>query len=147
QSQTAADLLADRFPAQAGTSATVVFQAGKGTLEDPAAQAAMAQTVAALQHVPHATQVVGPVGPLASALISKDGTIGVATVQYDALPPSLGTAGFRALEAAAAPATSAGLNVQFGGPLVDFANVSHTDAGDAVGLLISVFILLIAFGS
>ena len=96
---------------------------------------------------PTPPQVVGPVGPLASTLISKDGTIGLATVQYSALPPALGTAGFNALEAAAAPATQAGMNVQFGGPLVDYANVSHTDAGDSIGLLISIFILVIAFGS
>ncbi|HZP29672.1 MAG TPA: MMPL family transporter [Acidimicrobiia bacterium] len=147
ESQTAADLLVSRFPQQSGTSATVVFQAKSRTLGEPAAQSAIDTTLTALRKLPHTTQVVGPVGPLASTLTSKDGTIGLASVQYDVQPPALGTAGFRALEAATAPATSAGLDVQFGGPLVDYANVDHTDPGDAVGLLISVFILLIAFGS
>jgi putative drug exporter of the RND superfamily len=147
ESQTAADLLASRFPQQSGTSATVVFQAKSGTLATPAAQSAIESTVDNLEKLPDASQVVGPVGPLAASLTSKDGTIGLATVQYSVLPPALGTAGFDALEAAAAPATEAGLNVQFGGPLVDYANVSHTNAGDSIGLLISIFILIIAFGS
>src|SRR5581483_3078288 len=97
------------------------------TLGEPAAQSAIDTTLTALRKLPHTTQVVGPVGPLASTLTSKDGTIGLASVQYDVQPPALGTAGFRALEAATAPATSAGLDVQFGGPLVDYANVDHTD--------------------
>ena len=42
QSQTAADLLVSRFPQQSGTSATVVFQAKTGTLDEPAAQSAIA---------------------------------------------------------------------------------------------------------
>jgi len=147
ESQTAADLLTSRFAQQSGTSATVVFQARSGTLATPANQSAIADSVSALQKLPHATQVVGPVGPLAATLTSKNGTIGLATIQYDVLPPALGTAGFHALEAATAPATQAGLNVQFGGPLVDYANVNHTNPGDSIGLLVTVFILVIAFGS
>ena len=104
ESQKAADLLVSRFPQQSGTSATVVFQARTGTVADPAAQRAIEASVAALQKLPHASQVVGPVGPFASALTSKNGTIGLATVQYAAQPPAIGTAGFHALQAAAAPA-------------------------------------------
>src|SRR6476659_3615559 len=79
QSQTAADLLTSRFPQQSGTSATVVFQAKNGTLDTPAAQSAIEATVDNLEKLPNATQVVGPVEPLASSLTSKDGTIGLAT--------------------------------------------------------------------
>jgi RND superfamily putative drug exporter len=49
QSQEARDLLQERFPAQSGDSATVVFQAPNGTLSDSSNQAAIAQTEANLQ--------------------------------------------------------------------------------------------------
>ncbi len=124
-----------------------MFQARTGTLDTPAAQDAIEATVAAMEKLPDATGAVGPVGPLAAELTSKDGTIAFASVQYSVQPPSLGTAGFNALEAAAAPAVKAGLNVQYGGPLVDYANVSHTNPSDAIGLLVSVIILLFVFGT
>ena len=61
QSQKAQDLLEQRFPAQAGGTASVVFKAKSGTLSDPADQAAIAQTEANLApgKSPHVTQVLG----------------------------------------------------------------------------------------
>jgi putative drug exporter of the RND superfamily len=57
QSQKAEDLLEERFPAQAGGTASVVFHAKSGTLTDPANQAAIEQTQANLAPgtAPHVT--------------------------------------------------------------------------------------------
>jgi putative drug exporter of the RND superfamily len=58
QSQKAEDLLEERFPAQAGGTASVVFQARNGTITDATSQAAVAQTEANLApgRAAHVTQ-------------------------------------------------------------------------------------------
>jgi putative drug exporter of the RND superfamily len=147
QSQHALDLLKQRFPTAAGDTATVVFTTEHGTLRTPSAQAAIAATAKNLQALPRATSVVAPEGPLAAALVSKDGTIAFARVQYDTSAQTLGTGAFHRLVAAAQPARAAGLGVQFGGPVVDYGNQSAHGNGDAIGLLVAIVILLLAFGS
>jgi putative drug exporter of the RND superfamily len=150
QSQQAEDLLEERFPAQAGGTASVVFQATDGTLTDPAYQAAIAQTQANLQpgQAPHVTQVLGPATPaVGSAFVSKDGTIGYVRVQYDEKNTSLPRDTVDQLEAAADPLKQAGLRVEFGGPVVDYLSRDEGGDADTIGLVFAVIILLIAFGS
>ncbi|HKF92099.1 MAG TPA: MMPL family transporter, partial [Acidimicrobiia bacterium] len=123
QSQKAQDLLEERFPARAGGTASVVFQAKSGTLSDPVDQAAIAQTEANLApgRSPHVTQVLGPTTPVVgTAFVSKDGAIGYVRVQYDEKATSLPPETVKQLETAAAPAEQAGLRVEFGGPVVDY---------------------------
>jgi putative drug exporter of the RND superfamily len=150
QSQEAEDLLEERFPAQAGGTASVVFQTRTGTITDPTNQAAIAQTEANLQPgtAPHVTQVVGPATPgVGSAFVSKDGTIGYTRVQYDESATSLPPETLDQLEAAADPAKEAGLRVEFGGPVVDYLSRDEGGNADIIGLIFAVIILLIAFGS
>ena len=150
QSQKAQDLLEQRFPAQAGGTASVVFQAKSGTLSDPAAQAAITQTEANLApgQSPHVTLVLGPTTPaVGPAFVSKDGTIGYIRVQYDEKATSLPPETVKQLESAAAPAEQAGLRVEFGGPVVDYLSRDEGGDADVIGLFFAVIILLIAFGS
>jgi RND superfamily putative drug exporter len=149
QSQQAADLLAQRFPSQSGDVALVVFQAPQGGVRAPAAAAALAQTQQALAALPDvAGQVVGPATPgVGRAFISSDGTIAYARVQYDRKAGSLPADTFTRLQAAAHPATLAGLHVAFGGAITDFFNQPPAGSADAIGLLVAVIILLLTFGS
>jgi len=150
QSQKAQDLLEERFPAQAGGTASVVFQAKSGTLSDPVDQAAIAQTEANLApgRSAHVTQVLGPTTPgVGTAFVSKDGTIGYVRVQYDEKATSLPPETVKQLETAAAPAEQAGLRVEFGGPVVDYLSRDEGGDADVIGLFFAVIILLIAFGS
>jgi RND superfamily putative drug exporter len=150
QSQKTEDLLEERFPAQAGGTASVVFQARNGSLDDPANQAGVAQTQANLApgRAPHVTQVLGPTTPvIGGAFVSKNATIGYARVQYDEKATSLPPETVKQLEAAAAPAEQAGLRVEFGGPVVDYLSRDEGGDADAIGLFFAVIILLIAFGS
>jgi putative drug exporter of the RND superfamily len=150
ESQKAQDLLQERFPALAGGTATVVFQARSGTLADPANEAATAQTQANLQPgaAPHVTQVIGPTTPvIGSALVSEDGTIAYMRVQYDEPATSLPRDTVDHLRAAARPAEDAGLRVEFGGEVVDYLTRDEGGDADRVGLIFAVLILLIAFGS
>src|SRR5262249_22720834 len=144
QSQKAEDLLRERFPAQAGETASVVFQARSGTLDDPAARAAIEQTQANLApgRAPHVTQVLGPTSPVVGpAFVSKNGTIGYVRVQYDEKATSLPPETVKQLEAAAAPAQRAGLRVEFGGPVVDYLSRDEGGNADAIGLFFAVIIL------
>jgi RND superfamily putative drug exporter len=141
QSQTALDLLESRFPQQSGAAATVVFHAHSGTVAGVSdAGAAIADTITALKQLPQHPQVEGP-------LPSPDGTIALVQVQYSQQIPVLGVPAFDGLERAAAPARRAGLEVAFGGGLVDYAEAPRSSASDQVGLLFAAVILVIAFGS
>jgi putative drug exporter of the RND superfamily len=150
EAQKAQDLLQQRFPALAGGTATVVFQARSGTLDDPANEAAISQVEANLQPgtAPHVTQVIGPTTPvIGSALVSGDSTIAYMRVQYDEPATSLPRDTVDQLQTAASPANDAGLRVEFGGEVVDYITRDEGGDADRIGLIFAVIILLIAFGS
>ncbi|MGH9048999.1 MAG: MMPL family transporter [Acidimicrobiia bacterium] len=148
QSQEAADLLESQFPSQSGDTASVVFQAQTGKVTDAANAAAIDTVQTALAKLPHVTGVNGPATPtVGAAFVSQDGTIGYASVQYDEAAPDLGTEAFEDLEEASQPAVTAGLRVEYGGPVVDYGNQVESLDSDKVGLVVAVIILLLAFGS
>src|ERR1700736_3804769 len=74
-SQRATDLLATRFPAQAGDSDQIVFHARAGKLGDPAIRGAVTAAVARVSKLPHVTAVMSPYSA-GSRAISPDGTVG-----------------------------------------------------------------------
>jgi len=149
ESQRATDLLAERFPSYAGDTATVAFEAPHGSVNAPAAATAIAAVQHNLAGLPHVTgHVVGPATPgAASAFISRDKTIAYTRVQYDQKAGDLPADTYTRLQAAAAPATAAGLRVAFGDAVTDFFNRTSTGNADKIGLVVAVFILLLAFGS
>src|SRR3954464_15751687 len=59
-SQHATDLLASRFPAQAGDSDQIVFHTRVGKLGDPAIRSAVTASIARVSKLPHVTAVVSP---------------------------------------------------------------------------------------
>src|SRR6478752_7284899 len=81
-SQRAVDLLHSRFAAQAGDADQVVFHARAGRLSSSADRATIQATLARIARLPHVTSVVSPYAAGADA-ISRDGTIGFATVTFD----------------------------------------------------------------
>jgi RND superfamily putative drug exporter len=149
QSQRASDLLNRRFASRAGDTAAVVFAAQHGaTLRDPQLAAAVAATQTRLGALAHVTQVAGPATPgVGGAFVSRDATIGYANLQYNTKATELPADAFHQLEAATGPARQAGLRVVYGGAVADAFNQETTDSADAIGLLVAVVILLVAFGS
>src|SRR6476620_6325955 len=97
EAQQARDLLQQTFPAQAGTQAMVVFHTSHGSLTDPATAAGVDATLGRIAGLPHV------VGLPAMAQVSDDGTIGLATVQYDQDALELGSANYDKLKAALVP--------------------------------------------
>jgi RND superfamily putative drug exporter len=146
QSQEALDLLTKQFPAQAGDSATVVFQSSKG-IDDPAVEPAIAASVAALVKIPNVTAVSDPYGPFGKAITSKNGEIALVSVQYDIQAQQLPKDAFAQLQGATSPATQAGVRVAYGGAVTDYVDQPPQGHADLIGLLAAVVILLFAFGS
>jgi putative drug exporter of the RND superfamily len=148
ESKASADLLDDKFPSEAGDSANVVFQAHSGKITDSDNAAAIAQAQAALADLDDVTAVTGPATPnLSPAFESSDGTIGYIQVQYSKSAQELPGDTFDDIEKASKPLVDAGLRVEYGGPVVDYANRVDPGDSDRVGVAVAVVVLLIAFGS
>jgi RND superfamily putative drug exporter len=142
ESQVAMDLLEKKFPAAGGGSARVVFAAPEDEkLTDPENRAAVTRTV---ERASHAPEVVGAVSPFESKAISKDGRIGFADVFYPVSAEEVEDRSADALEASAAPAEKAGLDVEFGGGVVRDESESMAEV---VGLMVGFLVLAITLGS
>ena len=90
QSQTAMDVLDERFPTEAGDAANVVFAVDSGTLRSPEREAAIERTVEEIRSQPHVTSAPSPFARDRGQL-SENGRIAYVPVQYDATAASLGT--------------------------------------------------------
>jgi putative drug exporter of the RND superfamily len=145
-SQRATDLLASRFPAQAGDADQIVFHARAGKLSDPAIQSTVAATLARVSKLPHVTAVVSPYNA-GSRAISPDGTIGFATVTFNEQANQLPKAAIQRVITTAESAHSSALQVELGGQAIEQAQQASIGFATLVGILAAMVILLISFGS
>ena len=145
ESQQAYDLLEQRFPAQAGDTATIVFAAEDGTLRDGDRPAAMAKALAAIREQPHVTAVADPLKT--EGQLSRDARIAFATVQYDQPAPELGKEAGERLEEATGLAVADGLEVSRRGQVVDLAEQTTAPIGELIGVAVAVLVLAWVFGS
>jgi RND superfamily putative drug exporter len=145
ESQAAHDLLAERFPEQAGTRAQVVLHVAHGDLhESPRAEA----VAAAVQRVAGLDRIAGaPVVLIAPPPSPAAGRIGVIEVAYDADAGDPGLADLHALEQAVAPLQAAGIDAVVGGELVEITETPETKTAELIGIMGATVILLLAFGS
>jgi len=142
ESQRANDLLKERFPAQAGGEADIVFEVPTGI------EGARADIEAVLKQVesdlPDVAAVESPFER--PGYISPDGTIARAVVRFtfdaDKVPHETAKQLIALTEAASRP----GFTVEPGGRVVEF-NEQAEFGSEVYGLIAAVFILLIAFGS
>ncbi|MGB7239452.1 MAG: MMPL family transporter [Rhodococcus sp. (in: high G+C Gram-positive bacteria)] len=129
------ELLADRFADLAGTDARVVVH--DDVALDPG-------VLTSLQSRLQALDGVGTVSP---ARISSDGDTALISVQYR-IPVTdfQGTDGIDALRSATVPLEREGIQVELGGQVAE--NISSpSGAAEAVGIVVALVILLLAFGS
>jgi putative drug exporter of the RND superfamily len=145
-SQQAVDLLQSHFPAQAGDADQIVFEAKTGKLTDRAERAAVAAAVARVAALPHVTSVISPYAAGQHA-ISRDGTIGFATVNFDERANALPKAAVDRVLSAAQSARSAALDVELGGQAIEQAQQAPLGFATVVGIGAAILILLISFGS
>lgn len=142
ESQQAIDTLSRRFPAVAGSTATIVFAPPAGQkVTDPAVQASINTVLEQTQLLPHVVKTARP-----TETVAPDGSLAVAQVRYDVATGELGSADRTALTDTAVPGRAAGLTVAFGGELVSGGAVG-VSALEGIGILVAFVILIITFGS
>jgi putative drug exporter of the RND superfamily len=147
ESQKALDLLEQRFPAQSGDTATVVFSVESGTLRDGDRPAAISAAIDQIGRQPHVTAAVDPLSPQGRGQVSPDGRIAFATVQYDQPAADLGKAPGERLEETGARAERDGIQVARRGQVVDEAEQQTAPVGELIGVAMAVILLTLVFRS
>src|SRR6266566_8067367 len=146
-SQRAVDLLQSRFPTQAGDADQIVFKTRtRGKLTDPSARAAITPMLVHVARLPHVAGVVSPYDAGAKA-VSKAGTIGFATVEFDQRANQLPKAAIDRVIKTAEAVRSPALQVELGGQAIKQAEQTSLGFATAVGLAAAVVVLLLSFGS
>jgi RND superfamily putative drug exporter len=145
ESQKAADLLKERFPAQAGSSAEIVFHTdGSGpalsNLNDR-----ITSIVEQAKLLPDVTAVQSPFET--PGAISADGHTAFATVHYDRQASDLPAASPKALVSLVENSGGSGLIVEGGGQVVQQTESGGLASTELIGVAAAAVILVIAFGS
>jgi RND superfamily putative drug exporter len=130
ESQKAQDLLEQRFPAQSGTQATVVFSA-----KDDLDRSAVDTALATIAKQPHVVSVDDP-------RVSDDGRVAYATVSYDQTATDLDAKARERLEDATAKLPDAGVAVAMSGEPIDGAATGGFPVGEVIGLVIAMLLLV-----
>ena len=148
-SQSATDLLTQRFPAQANGSNPVVMKTPAGTkLTDKKYADAVNATVTSLKKQPLVSSAVSPLSTAGQSHLSKkDPRIGYISVVLKASPSQLTVDDAHDVIGAEQPARDAGMQVATGGYLGQKVSTPSTEGSEAVGLTAAVIILVFTFGS
>ena len=142
ESQRAADTLRDRFPAQSGKTARIVFHTTDARLDDTDPKVAIE---AARQQLATGHDVAGVTDPFVpqSAALSADGRTGYIDVTYTI--DKFTTTQLDDATAAASITRAAGVETNFTGELAQVA--TDDPSSELIGIAVAIIVLLIAFGS
>jgi RND superfamily putative drug exporter len=142
ESQTAQDLLEEKFPEASGATARMVFAAPEGeTLQDSENRAVVE---ASLAETAKADEVMEIIDPYSAGTISPDGRIGYADVIYPVPSGEIDDTAKDELEQSAEPARADGLEVEFSGGVV--TEESETNS-ESAGMMIGFVVLAITLAS
>jgi RND superfamily putative drug exporter len=139
-SQRAVDLLQSRFPRAAGDADQIVFAARDGKLTDAAVRARVTPMLARVARLPRVTGISAPT-------ISRDRSVGFATVRFDDQGDALPTTAIRRVVDTAQAADSPRLEVELNGNAIEQLYRPAPGPATAVGIVAAVVILLLSFGS
>ncbi len=143
--QRASDLLKNRFPAQSGDSAQLIFEAPDG-LSQAEAKAAVQKALAAAKDIPGVVSVDDLFKPQ-SGEISKDGTIGYSYVQFREKSFDVPRENVDKLKDDVNQALAGtGVRVAFAGDVIT-AIQPDDSLSTIVGLIAALIVLLIVFGT
>jgi RND superfamily putative drug exporter len=145
ESSTGLDVLDANFPEKSGYAGSIVFHAEQGQVSTDAD--AVSASMAAVAKLPHVVSATNPLADPSAGGVSKDGTIVNAPVSFDVVPASLDHNYLDDLDAAVAPATKAGLEVEYGGGAGQIAKAEKDSTSEIIGLVLALVLLLIMFGS
>lgn len=143
ESQQAVDVLRASFPERSGDYADVVFAAPAG-VNDPGVRPAIEAAVASLGQVPGVASVASPFAP-AGGIVSGDGTVAIARVQFAARADDVPGSSAAMLEEIAADTRSEALSVEIGGPVQDAQEREGPNESTVLGLIAALVVLYILF--
>jgi RND superfamily putative drug exporter len=147
-SQTARDVLEQRFPSQAnGTNPVVLRAPGGASLDEAKYKQPIDATVTALKGDPDVRGATSPLSSRGASLLTKDKSTGYIAVNLRASPSDLSTDDAERIVALADPARAAGLEVSFGGYLGQKVSKPETHSSEVIGLTMAVIVLLVTFGT
>jgi putative drug exporter of the RND superfamily len=138
-SQQAQNILAQRFPAQAGDDAQVVFHSA-GPISAPGVAARARQALAALRPLPSVTSV----SPLVAG---ADGHTALATVGFDAISAKIPAGDIKTVIAKARSYAEPGLQVALDGAPISAVVSPSPGSSEGIGIGAAIIIMLLAFGS
>ncbi|MFF9635010.1 MMPL family transporter [Streptomyces bacillaris] len=156
QSQDGLDVLKAHAPQAGGYSAQVVLHDAGKPLTSVSDQVATA--VADLEKLPDVLSAQNPLPSSGSAPppppdpntgpLSTDQKTAYITVRFSVQPATLDPSYLDGVDAAVQPLRSAGVDVEYGGPLGELARPEPSDrTSEAIGFGVAVVVLLIGFGS
>jgi RND superfamily putative drug exporter len=145
-SQRAQNLLAQRFPAQAGDTAYVAVHTS-GQVTDPANTVTIGRMVSALRPLPDVSGVRSPLSPGAQRQVSADGRTAFAIVQFDKTTADLQNSHTNQLIRVARRFAHPGFQVALGGDPISSAVSATPGSSEDIGILAAIIIMLVAFGS
>jgi putative drug exporter of the RND superfamily len=145
QSDDGLNRLNDTFSSQGGYSGQIVFHAKTGKVTSDSA--AINQSTSNIARLPDVIKAVSPFASPSGGMVSKDGTIAYSSVSWSANPYSLDTSYLNRLNAAVAPARSAGLQVEYGAGASQIGQVTKDTTSEIIGLALALVLLLFMFGS
>ena len=149
QSYKGAQVLSADAPGAGGFNAQVVMHDPQGLA---GVQSQINQVVASLQKLPHVLSAQNPLpaGPGAppTGAIDANGQIGYITVRFDKNPTSFEHSYLDLVDTAVAPLRTAGVEVEYGGPLGELARPKAADlTSEAIGFAVAIVVLIVGFGS
>jgi len=145
QSDDGLNRLNSTFSSQGGYSGQIVFHALKGTVS--ADSAAVNQATSNIAKLPNVIKAVSPFSSSSSGAVSKNGTIAYSSVSWNVNPNSLDTGYLTRLNKAVAPATKAGLQVEYGAGAGEIGQTTSDTTSELIGLGCALVLLLFMFGS
>jgi RND superfamily putative drug exporter len=144
ESKQAQELLKQRgFAERAGFSGHIVFKADQG-VDDPAVRQAMEDLFARIPRTVANTQVVSPYSPQGARQISQNGRIAYAEINFADRPDKDLQSAADKVKAEAARVKVPGLRIELGGQVFGEQTLP---ASEAIGVVLAIIVLLIAFGS
>jgi RND superfamily putative drug exporter len=145
ESQRAYDLLKERFPQQAGDTASVVFAVKNGNVLDGANRPQIEAARAEIKKSPEVLTVGDPFAK--GAAVSKDGKITFATIQFrkgagDVDPTKVKTMAEDTLKLDG----KGGVQVALGGDIIHWSTAEQGGAGEIFGILVAAIVLFLTLG-
>jgi RND superfamily putative drug exporter len=142
ESQKAIDLFRAHTPALAGADATVVFNVDTGKITAAQPKAAIEGAVRKIEALPGVVSVSDPF-----ARVAPNGRLVAADVRYKAEAQDIKPVDGERLQAAAASAEQAGVNVAMRGQVIDASQKQSAPVGELIGIALAIVLLTLLFRS